>query len=100
MGNHDVGRAFAAAAEAFYVGNGGRVPQKDVALKALEAAGQFYNGSDAEFDDETVGDTPLNRLIAIAFDATPEEMESRDSDDDGLWYDGPYTRFAKHFAFC
>ena len=77
-------------------------PDKDTALKALDAAAERWRGADAEFDDEFFGETPLSRLVAVAFDATPEEIKSRDTDhDDGeAWYDGPQTRFSDRYNFC
>lgn len=101
MGNHDVGRAFASAAEVFW----GLVPEsttptKEATLKALEAVGNRYRGSDAEFDDELFDHTTqLGRMVAIAFEATPEEMRP-ETDGASPWYDGPETRFRKHFKFC
>ena len=100
MGNHDVGRAFAAAAEVFWLSNVGTNPSKEAALKALEAVGNRYRRADAEFDDELFDHTtPLGRMVAIAFDATPEEMLP-ETEDASPWYDGPETRFRKHFEFC
>lgn len=74
----------------------------------LDAAGEDYIGADAEFDDELTTETPLSRLVAIAFDATPDEIadlkgeldEGRVEDSGELWYDGPYRRFSDHFKFC
>ena len=102
MGNHDVGRAMAAAAEAFWAGNGDAPVDRDKALRVLDAAGERFRGADAEFDDEFFGETPLSRLVAIAFDATPEEIKSRDGGyDDGLaWYNGPEARFHDRYQFC
>lgn len=98
MGNHDVGRAFAAAADVFWI-TAGELPGRDVTLKALEAVGNRYRGADAEFDDELLDHTtPLGRMVAIAFDATPDEM--REDDEGEAWFDGPYMRFRNHFAFC
>ncbi len=62
-------------------------------------------GADAEFDDELIGETPLSRLVAIAFGATDEELadlrgELEGEDAGELWYDGPETRFREHFKFC
>lgn len=106
MGNHDVGRAMAGAAEVYWLAIGDKEPTQAEALSALEKAGERYQGADAEFDDELNEWTPLSRLVAIAFNATPEEIadlkgEGPDSDGRGmLWYDGPYSRFSHHFNFC
>ena len=107
MGNHDIGRGMSAAAKAFWIAMGDVEPTKEVALAALDAAGEDYVGGDAEFDDELVEWSPLSRLVAIAFDATPEEIadikgereEGRIEDAGELWYDGPYRRFSDHFEF-
>jgi hypothetical protein len=95
MGNHDVGRAMAAAAEGFWAGNGDAPVTKEKALAVLDAAASRFIGADAEFDDELIGETPLSRLVAIAFDATAEEFADLE-----LWYDGPYTRFSDRYRFC
>lgn len=98
MGNHDVGRAFAAAADVFWLMEPPGGPSKQTTLAALAAIGERYRGADAEFDDELAdGTTPLGRMVAIAFDATPEELTPGDDD---AWYDGPYLRFRGHFDFC
>lgn len=104
MGNHDVGRAMAGAAEAFFIGNDEALVSKERAMAVLDAAAKNFHGADAEFDDEFHGETPLSRLVAIAFDASPEEIASRDDpdEDDGgeKWYAGPYTRFKNRYRFC
>ncbi len=101
MGNHDVGRAFASSADVFWsMVPDGTTPTKEVVLRALEAVGERYRGADAEFDDELFDwTTPLGRMVAIAFDATPEEMVF-ETDKECPWYDGPETRFRRHFNFC
>lgn len=66
----------------------------------LRVVGERYRGADAEFDDELNDHTtPLGRMVAIAFEATPEELEPGDEDED-RWFDGPYKRFSSHFDFC
>jgi hypothetical protein len=102
MGNHDVGRAMAAAARTFWIANGDAPPTKEKALAALDAAAEHFHGADAEFDDELYDETPLSRLVAIAFDATPEEIKNRDHPeaDNSAWYDGPLTRFSERYRFC
>ena len=101
MGNHDIGRTMAAAAEVFWLMVPPE-PTKDQALAALEAAGEPFRGGDAEFDDELRDgvSTPLGRLVALAFDATPEELSRPGNEDENPWYDGPYSRFREHFDFC
>lgn len=106
MGNHDVGRVMAAAADAFFAGHP-KDPLRVEALAILDAAASRFRGSDAEFDDELDTWTPLSRLVAIAFDATPEETaslkgEGDESDENtGMkWYDGPRTRFSERYNFC
>lgn len=100
MGNHNVGEAFAAAAEVFWLVVEGS-PSKEITLKALEAVGNRCRGADAEFDDELIdGTTPLGRMVAIAFDATPEELSTEEDVDVSPWFDGPYMRFRQHFDFC
>jgi hypothetical protein len=99
MGNHNVGRAFASCADVFW----GIIPEGTAtqaqALKALETVGNRYRGADAEFDDELFDqNTPLGQMVALAFDAKPEELE--DYDDGEAWYNGPITRFRQHFQFC
>lgn len=106
MGNHSVGAAMHAAASAFWVAMGETKPTKEQALAALDAAGEVFRGADAEFDDHaSLPEEPLFRLIAVAFDATPEEIASAsppEDADDGweAWYDGPYDRFRKRYEFC
>lgn len=102
MGNHDVGRAMAGAAEAFWVGNGDAPVTKEKALSVLDAAGLRWVGTDAEFDDEFLGETPLSRLVAIAFDATPEQIDDlKNATAEGeAWFDGPYSAFRQRYKFC
>lgn len=108
MGNHAVGRAMAAAARGFWAGNGDAPVTKERALAVLDAAAEDFHGADAEFDDELIEDTPLSRLVAIAFDATPDEIadlkgeldEGRIEDAGELWYDGPYSKFSARYSFC
>jgi len=108
MGNHHVGSAFAAAAKVFWLVLGDNVPTKDLALTALDAVGFEYTGADAEFNDEFHEQTDLSRMVAIAFDATPDdiaslngELESEAPDFDGeQWYYGPQRRFRDRYKFC
>ena len=96
----------AGAAEVYWLAMGGKEPTQAEALNALDCAGDRYRGADAEFDDELNEWTPLSRLVAVAFAATPEEIadlkgETPDDDDRGmLWYEGPEKRFREHFRFC
>lgn len=103
MGNHDVGRALASAAEGFWAGNGDAEVSKDKALAVLDKAAERWRGADAEFDDEFHGETPLSKLVAIAFDANHQQIASRDGDyeDDGeSWYEGVYRKFRDRYEFC
>lgn len=103
MGNHDVGRAMASGAELFWQLKGDASPTKDEALKALDALAFRWRGADAEFDDELMDGTSsaLGKLVALAFDATPEEAAAADDDNGGNpWYDGPYQRFRDRYKFC
>lgn len=107
MGNHDVGRALAAAADMFWSLIPEESATKAQALTALEKVGNRYRGADAEFDDELWDqNTPLGRMVALAFGAEPEELvkpvaEQRgDEDPFEAWRNGPETRFRKHFEFC
>lgn len=105
MGNHDVGRAMSAAAKGFWAGNGDAPVTKEKALAVLDAAAEDFIGADAEFDDELHQETPLSRLVEIAFDATAEEsadlrgeLETEDAGE--IWFDGPYSRFSDRYKFC
>lgn len=107
MGNHDVGRAMSAAARGFWAGNGDAEVSKDRALAVLDAAAEEFIGADAEFDDEIMTVTPLSRLVAIAFEATPDELADldrlypcADGDTGMLWYQGPEKRFRDRYRFC
>lgn len=108
MGNHEVGRSLAASAKVFWKTVGDRAVTKDEALSVLDLAAEDFIGADAEFDDEMTTDTPLSRLVAVAFEATPEEIadlkgeldEGRIEDQGELWYDGPYRRFSDRYRFC
>ena len=100
MGNHAVGQQMAAVAKMFFATYPFHNPPKADALEALEIGGNDFIGADAEFDDELLGPTELSKLVEIAFDATPEEIEDRDTGDGLLWHNGPETRFREHFKFC
>lgn len=100
MGNHSVGEAFAAAAEVFWLVQGTATPSKDVTLAALDVVGERFRGADAEFDDYLRPDEPLGRMVAIAFDATPEEIADEETEDESPWYEGPETRFRERYGFC
>lgn len=107
MGNHDVGRAMASAAEVFWLAMGDTKPTKEQALAALDKMGERWRGADAEFDDELNEESDLSRLVAIAFDASPDEIADlngeypcADGDVGMLWYAGPERRFRDRFEFC
>lgn len=105
MGNHDVGRAMSAGAKGFWAGRGDNPVTPAEAMAALDAVAEEFRGADAEFDDEFFGETPLSKLVALAFEATPEQIASRDGegppDDDGdAWYEGVYRKFSERYNFC
>lgn len=100
MGNHHVGRAMAAAAEVFWIAKKDSIVEPEHALEALDAAARDFHGADAEFDDEFRSATPLARLVAVAFNASPAEIADRDSGIGDRWYDGPYSRFQERYKFC
>lgn len=109
MGNHNVGRAMAAASKVFWAANGDAEVSKEKALEMLDAMAEGFIGADAEFDDELTTDTPLSRLLCIAFDATPEHIAmlhgnlDEGPEMDRAWdsfYDGPYDAFSKRYRFC
>ncbi len=88
----------AAAAEVFWVTNETAPVTSEKALLVLDIAAKNFHGADAEFDDEFLGSTPLSRLVAIAFDATTEEIADRDGEGN-LWYEGPYQKFRARYKF-
>lgn len=103
MGNHNVGRAMASAAKVFWLAQpeNGPQPTKEKALEVLDAAAEDFYGSDAEFDDHLHPETPLGRLVAIAFEATPEELiDEEDENYNNPWYDGPESRLRQRYRFC
>lgn len=109
MGNHNVGRAMAAAAKVFWAANGDAKVSKERALEMLDVMADDFIGADAEFDDEMIKYTALSRLVCIAFEATPDQVkylkgECEDCEEtDAIgeaWYDGPYTQFSKRYQFC
>ena len=105
MGNHDIGRGMAAAAKVFWLVNGEAPVSPEKALLALDAMAEDYIGGDAEFDDEFCEETDLSRLVAIAFEATEEELadlrgETEGDDAGELWYSGPYRKFSARYKFC
>lgn len=107
MGNHDVGRGMSSGARGYWRGRGEQpTPSPDEALAALDdiVGGPdtySYRGSDAEFDDEISPDTPLGRLVAIAFrwDGTPRANET-DEDKWDRWYETVERPFRDRYRFC
>ena len=99
MGNHDVGRAMAAAARGFWAGNEDAPVTKEKALKVLDAAAEQFRGADAEFDDEADPEQPLGRLLVIAFGPYPAPGQEPDADGEG-WYEGIYRPFSDRYNFC
>ena len=70
------------------------------ALKILDALGENWRGSDAEFDDYTFPGEPLGRLIHRAFGVRSLD-EYQNSDEDGeLWYEEVYRKFRERYDFC
>jgi hypothetical protein len=97
----------ASAAKVFWKATGDRPVSKEDALSALDSAAEEYIGADAEFDDELMTETPLSRLVAIAFEANPDEIADlkgeypcEDGDTGMLWYEGPERRFRERYKFC
>lgn len=94
----------AAGAKGFWAGHGDNPVTPAEALAALDAIAEEFRGADAEFDDEFFGETPLSKLVAIAFEATPEQIASRDGeadDDDGdAWCEGVQSKFSDRYKFC
>lgn len=115
MGNHDAGHAMELSARMWWKGRGNsKSPTKDEALTVLDDICDAYRGCDAEFegtdprrvdsvnpdyDYSTDPEGPIGKLIAIAFDAQPNEMALEDCDD-CPWHDGPEKRFRKRYDFC
>jgi len=58
MGNHDVGIAFFVAASMLKEEEIDTMP-KERALELLDVVGNFYTGTDAEFDDHLNANTKL-----------------------------------------
>lgn len=109
MGNHGVGRGMAAGARGFWLGNGEQPVDQERALQAMDAIADDYRRSDAEFDDELSTDTPLSRLLLIAFGATEQDKRlilgdlPDDADEEAAWddwYEGTYSRFRERYGFC
>ncbi len=95
MGNRAIAEMFEAVADIFWSAHGDGVPTRHQALQALDAIGNRFRGADANSSD-AMNDpaSPLGRMIALAFEATPEELVA------GSWYDGPKTRFRSRYDFC
>ena len=114
MGDHIIGRAMGQAALLYWARRGDRPPpSKEEAMSALDKICGPYRNRDAEFESEdpdrpgrihpaygryTDPNGPLGKLIAIAFDATPNEMLPN-TDDECPWLEGPERRFDKHYRF-
>ena len=112
MGDHRIGKAMRDAANIWWGSH--PTPTQQDALAALDTICGPYRKRDAEFesedpkrpgyihpdyDQDTDPDGPIGRLIAIAFDAKPDEMSLGDADT-YPWYDGPFSRFNKRYEFC
>ncbi len=112
MGNNLVGLAMGRAARVYWGTRGQQLlPTQVEALAVLDEICSPYKGADAEFEADdpknpdrinpdydrfTDPEGPLGKLIAIAFEATPEEMELETE----AWDNGPKTRFDKRYRFC
>jgi len=96
-----------AAAKGFWAGNGNADVSSEKALAVLDAAAEDFIGADAEFDDALSEESPLSKLVAIAFEASADEIadlrgeyECEDGDSGLLWYEGPQSRFSERYKFC
>ena len=101
MGNHDVGKAFAAAFEALEP----MLEQMSKAqiLQALDSVGSKFRNADAEFDDYTDPSHPLGKALIKAFAPTlGEEPESQEEYDEWYdeWYEQVYEPFKERYGFC
>ena len=95
MGNHAVGRAFVAVAEAMYER---RLPD-ETALAILDAAAEKteIHGADAEFDDAFYDDGPFRRLVMEAF----ADGQTYEDDEDGEgFYEGVERPFSERYRLC
>lgn len=115
MGDHVIGTAMGRAARLYWQTRGDQPrPSQNEALSVLDEICGPYRKRDAEFESEdpanptrthpdydrfTDPEGPLGRLIAIAFDATPEEMVI-ETEHACPWLDGPETRFDQRYGFC
>lgn len=95
MGTVVVADAFDAVAEVFWSRTPpDRPPGRQAALRALDALGKRAHGIDVNTEDAMRDPgSPIGRLIAIAFEATPEEV----MDIDGAWCEGPVSRFRDRY---
>lgn len=102
MGNHDVGKAFAATFESIDV----KSISREEILKHLDSVGDKFRGTDAEFDDYTDSSHPLGQALIKVFapddfptepsaEATQEECD----DWDNLWWEKVYEPFKKRYGF-
>ena len=83
----------------YFEGKG--LPTAEDALIYLDYIAEDFHGTDAEFDDHTMPDQPLGRLIAIAFNWKLDKSIDEWADDDfDAWYDGPYKSFRQRYNFC
>jgi hypothetical protein len=103
MGNHDVGRALNSAAKGFWAGHetgGMQPPNKEEALKFLDAVCEDWRGSDAEFDDCLQPDEPLGRLLIIAFGP----WTGKDAPKNDTYWDSYHNEieepFSQRYDFC
>lgn len=96
------GAGLVTAAEAYWLGRGNqRLPNKIEALAALKLITGWICEGSGHFEAQHLRDrspvSPLGRLIAIAFDGTPEEIASAEVGGSEAWFSGPFSRFMSHF---
>ena len=103
MGYFAQGDAIVAGAEAYWRGRGGMpAPARKDALAALVGiVGPVVRRTgnyEMRDEDAETSSSPLGRLIAIAFDATPAEMDDTlDEACESPFDVGPLQRFQQHF---
>lgn len=105
MGNHSVGRSFAATFEALEPMLD-QLTKEDI-LKALDKVGEKFRGADAEFDDYTDTSHPLGKALIKAFapedfPREPNQNASQEEWDEwnDAWYEQVYEAFQKRYEFC
>ena len=98
MGHYWIESAFSASADLFWtMVQPGTQPTQAMVLRALETVASHFRTADVQFNEDAfTGDTPLGRMLTIAFVAEREEI----NDPTGkLWAQGPLKRFREYFKF-